>query len=306
MYDSMVVFKRGRHTLKQAPQIGRPDFPLRVQRLTGAAREAPKGHVPYEPGMSQTDTSSTQQSAPLPRKPLDGPAYRDFVADVVRKKFARNYLEVGVRDAKTLAGVDCPAIGVDPNFTITVNPVGRKRVLHLYQMTSDEFFRDHDPRNVLGGAVDVAFLDGLHVFEYLLRDFINTERVCDRNSLILLDDCLPVNIEMTERLHRPELRKDKAIAGWWTGDVWKVVSILRELRPDLKITPVNVRPTGSIMVSNLDPSSTVLYDRYFEILDRYRPIVFTQALYEAYWVANKPMPARAITEDFSLSLFARA
>lgn len=254
--------------------------------------------------MSQTDTPP--QTVPLVRKLLDGPAYRDFIAEVVRKKFARSYLEVGVRDAKTLAGVDCQAIGVDPNFAITVNPVGKKRVLHLYQMTSDEFFRDHDPRAILGAPVDVAFLDGLHMFEYLLRDFINTERACDRNSVILLDDCLPVNIEMTERVHRPELRNDKAIAGWWTGDVWKVVSILRELRPDLRITPVSVRPTGSIMVSNLDPSSTVLYDRYFEILDRYRPIPLTEALYEAYWATNKPIPASAITEDFNLSLFVRA
>jgi hypothetical protein len=256
--------------------------------------------------MSQTDTSSPPQSAPLPRKPLDGPPYRDFVAEIVRKKFARNYLEVGVRDARTLAGIDCPTIGVDPAFTIAVDPVGKKRILHLYQMTSDEFFRDHDPRAIFGAPVDVAFLDGLHVFEYLLRDFINTERVCDRNSVILLDDCLPVNIEMTERVHRPELRQDKPIAGWWTGDVWKVVSILRELRPDLRITPVNVRPTGSIMVSNLDPSSTVLYDRYFEILDRYRPIFFTEGLYEAYWATNKPVAASAITENFNLSLFARA
>lgn len=255
--------------------------------------------------MSQTETPLAPQAAPPPRKPLNGPPYRDFIADVVRKKFARNYLEVGVREGKTVAGVDCPTIGVDPNFTLSVNPVARKRVLHLYQMTSDEFFRDYDPRAIFGAPVDVAFLDGLHVFEYLLRDFINTERACDRNSLIFLDDCLPVNIEMTERVHRKELRKDQGIAGWWTGDVWKVVNILRELRPDLRITPVDVRPTGSIMVSNLDPTSTVLQDRYFDIVERYRPIFFTENLFEAYWAANRPVPASAITEDFNLSLYAR-
>jgi hypothetical protein len=256
-----------------------------------------------------TDTqplpSAADQPPAPPRKPLVGPPYRQFVAELVQKKFARNYLEVGVRDGSTLAGVSCPTIGVDPEFVIKGNPVGAKRVLHLYQMTSDEFFRDHDPRGVFGQPVDVAFLDGLHVFEYLLRDFINTERVCDRNSLILLDDCLPVNIEMTERQHRPELRKDQGIAGWWTGDVWKVVSILRELRPDLRITPVDVRPTGSIMISNLDPASTVLYDNYFDIIDRYRPIFFTPNLFEAYWAANKPTPAKAITDYFNLSLYVR-
>jgi len=254
---------------------------------------------------SQPMPAAAETPPAPPRKPLVGPPYRQFIADLVQKKAARNYLEVGVRDGLTLAGVSCPAIGVDPAFVINGNPVGAKRVLHLYQMTSDEFFRDHDPRAVFGQPVDVAFLDGLHVFEYLLRDFINTERCCDRNSLILLDDCLPVNIEMTEREHRRELRKDQAIAGWWTGDVWKVVSILRELRPDLRITPVDVRPTGSIMISNLDPSSTLLYDNYFDIIGRYRPIYFTPELYEAYWATNKPVPAAKITDYFNLSLYAR-
>jgi hypothetical protein len=261
--------------------------------------------------MSDATANTSAQSqapspaAPPPRKVLIGPTYRQFIVELLKKKNARNYLEVGVRAGETIAEATCPTIGVDPNFVIDRNPVGPKRVLHLYQMTSDEFFRDHDPRAVFGGTVDVAFLDGLHVFEYLLRDFINTERVCDRNSLILLDDCLPVNMEMTEREHRRELRVDKSIAGWWTGDVWKVVSILRELRPDLRITPVDVRPTGSIMISNLDPTSTVLYDRYFEILDKYLPIALTPAVFEAYWKTNRPVSSEAITGYFNLSLFAR-
>lgn len=245
-------------------------------------------------------------AAPPPRKPLVGPPYRDFIADLVKAKNARNYLEVGVRDAVTLANIPCHAIGVDPNFVINRNPMGGgKRVLHLYQMTSDEFFRDHDPRAVFGHPVDVAFLDGLHLFEYLLRDFINTERVCDRNSVILLDDCLPINIEMTERLHRAELRVDKPIAGWWTGDVWKVVAILRDLRPDLRITPIDVRPTGSVMITNLDPGSTVLYDRYFEIIDRYHPMPLTSEVFEAYWATNKPVTTTSVLDNFGLSLLAR-
>jgi hypothetical protein len=153
--------------------------------------------------------------------------------------------------------------------------------------------------------VDVAFLDGMHLFEYLLRDFINVERACDRNSVVMLDDCLPINIEMTERTSRPELRKDRQIAGWWTGDVWKVVSILRELRPDLRITPIDVIPTGSIVVTNLDPTSTVLYDRYFDIVEQHRGVEFTPESFEAYWKTNAPGPATAVTSGFDLSLTIR-
>ncbi|HLZ76887.1 class I SAM-dependent methyltransferase [Phenylobacterium sp.] len=254
---------------------------------------------------TQTDSAAIPAAAAHPRKALQGPPYRDFVKAVTDAKAARNYLEVGVHNGSTLALIEKPAIGVDPNFVFDRNPVGRKRILHLFQMGSDEFFRDYDPRAIFGAPVDVAFLDGMHRFEYLLRDFMNTERVCDRNGVILMDDCLPVNLEMTERLHRPEQRQDKALAGWWTGDVWKVVTILREYRPDLRITPVDVVPTGSIVVSNLDPSSTRLADAYFEIVDRFAAQTLTPKDYEAYWKVNRPTTAAALLNDFGLSLHVR-
>lgn len=251
------------------------------------------------------DAATPVTAAPSQIKVMTGPIYRDFVRAVVQRKGARNYLEVGVHNGSSLAIVDCPAIGVDPAFVFDRNPMGRKRALHLYQMGSDEYFRDHDPRVIFGAPVDVAFLDGMHQFEYLLRDFINTEAVCGPNSLIMMDDCLPVNLEMTERKHRPEARADKSTAGWWTGDVWKVVSILREFRPDLRITPVSVVPTGSIVVSNLDPSSTRLSDAYFEIIDRYAAMQFDAVAFDDYWTVNSPVPASVLLDDFELSLRVR-
>jgi hypothetical protein len=250
------------------------------------------------------DASSANRGLPTERK-LTGPDYRQFIVDVLARKKARNYLEIGVFSGATLANVECPAIGVDPAFVFDRNPVGKKRILHLYQMTSDEFFRDHDPRRIFGGPVDVAFLDGLHHFEYLLRDFMNTERVCDRNSVILLDDCLPVNAEMAERYCRSDARRDKEKAGWWTGDVWKTVSILREYRPDLRIIPVDVNFTGSIVVTNLDPASTLLYERYFEIVDRFRDVELTPQLYNEYWTVNAPRPAAELLRGSDLSLHIR-
>jgi hypothetical protein len=250
------------------------------------------------------DTAAPAAAAP-PRKPLTGPAYRAFIWDILKRKSARNYLEIGVRDGGTIVNAECPSIGVDPNFAFRVNPVGKKRALHLYQMTSDEFFRDYDPKAILGGTVDMAFLDGLHQFEYLLRDFINTERCCSRDSVILLDDCLPRNIEMTERIHREEARADVEVAKWWTGDVWKVVSILRRFRPELRITPVDVQPTGSIVVSNLNPESTLLYERYFEIVDEYADLELTQAVFDAYWEENAPVKVEQVLNGFDFTLFMR-
>jgi hypothetical protein len=230
---------------------------------------------------------------------LRGPSYREFVREVVVRTGAKSYLEIGVHNGSTLAVIDCAAIGVDPQFVFDRNPMGKKPTLHLYQMGSDDFFRAHDPRAIFGRPVDVAFLDGLHLFEYLLRDFINTERVCGPESVILLDDCLPANLEMTEREHRPQLRKDQGIAGWWTGDVWKVVHVLREHRPDLRIVPVDVFPTGSMVITGLDPASTRLQDAYSEIVERYAAMVMDDPMFETHWRVNAPRPASDVAADFS-------
>jgi hypothetical protein len=249
-------------------------------------------------------TEEITMSAPAQtRKLLSGPAYIYYIHELLRRRNARKYMEIGVRAGSCLAGVNCPSIGVDPKLVFDRNPMGGKQVLHLYQMTSDEFFARHDPSRIFGETIDTAFLDGLHQFEYLLRDFINTEKHCGKNSLVLMDDCLPINIEMTERIHAPEKRLDKEIAGWWTGDVWKVVSALREFRPDLRITPVDVRPTGSIGVSNLDPQSTVLEDRYFEIIDRYLAMELTEEVFEDYWRRNAPIKTSDILENFEMSVY---
>ena len=44
------------------------------------------------------------------------------------------------------------------------------------------------------GQVLVAFIDGMHLAEYALRDVINTERYCHAASVIVVDDVLPAMI----------------------------------------------------------------------------------------------------------------
>lgn len=230
-------------------------------------------------------------------RPLTGPPYRNFVQRVSQLKAVRNYLEIGVHNGSTIRLIDCPTIGVDPDFVFKYDPMGKKPLLHLYRQTSDDFFLAHSPRDIFGAGVDLAFLDGLHLFEYLLRDFMNTEAACAPDGLILLDDCLPPNLEMTEREHRPDLRRDQNLKDWWTGDVWKVVCALRQYRPDLRLTAVDVAPTGSIVVGNLDPSSTVLRESYDEILERYLEAPMSPEVFEAYWATNAPVTAEAALQQ---------
>jgi hypothetical protein len=52
----------------------------------------------------------------------------------------------------------------------------------------------------------------------------------------------------------------------WAGDVYKVATVLEQHRPDLTVIPLDTAPTGLLLVVGLDPTSTVLTDRYDAIL----------------------------------------
>lgn len=150
----------------------------------------------------------------------------------------RMYFEIGTHAGESLKMIRGDAVCVDPNFAITTDVLMRRRNTHFFQGTSDEFFADQAAvERLLPTGIDLAFLDGRHLHEVLLRDFINTERFANPRSLFVLHDCLPLNARMAERERRfgDEAEPDE-IRDFWTGDVWKIVPILANNRPDLRIS----------------------------------------------------------------------
>ena len=136
----------------------------------------------------------------------------------------------------------------------------------LFQMTSNEFYAQFEPRAILGHPVDVAFIDGQHLCESVLQDLINTEAVMSEGSIILLHDLLPLNATMAERA-RSSTSEDDEYRTWWTGDAWKVAFVLRRLRPDLEVVFLDCPPTGLVMITRLSPQNRVLADSGQEMLD---------------------------------------
>lgn len=104
----------------------------------------------------------------------------------------------------------------------------------------------------------MAFIDGLHEFEQCLRDFMNVETWCGPASVVLLHDRCPST----------NGRNDGRETGFWTGDVWKTVQVLRCYRPDLDIFTIAAEPGGLTVITGLDPSSRVLHDVYDEAVKR--------------------------------------
>ena len=48
----------------------------------------------------------------------------------------------------------------------------------------------------------------------------------------------------------------------WAGDTWKALWILQRYRPDLRIFAFDAPPSGLVVVTGLDPPSTLLRQRY--------------------------------------------
>jgi hypothetical protein len=120
-----------------------------------------------------------------------------------------------------------------------------------------DFFARFNPTTLLGEPLELAFLDGMHRCEYLLRDFLNTERHCRPNSVIALHDCLPLEAPMADRSPNAAAI-DPLRQGMWTGDVWRTALLLKRRRPDLRMVVLDAAPTGLVLITNLDPQNNML------------------------------------------------
>ncbi|HET7757903.1 MAG TPA: class I SAM-dependent methyltransferase [Steroidobacteraceae bacterium] len=196
----------------------------------------------------------------MSRLELPGEDYFRVLGRIHRYLKPRTYLEIGVSRGRSLEQVlpGTRVLGVDPAPRLARAPGANVRI---FSLTSDEFFARHDVRAELGGApVALAFIDGLHRFEYALRDFINIERCCAPDSVILMHDCYPLD----ERTARRE-----QVTGFWSGDIWRLQLLLREQRPDLTVRTIATPPTGLGMVLNPDPGSRSLGERLDELTREY-------------------------------------
>src|SRR5271157_2541021 len=175
----------------------------------------------------------------------------------------RTYVEVGIGNGKSfqLVSAKTLCIGIDPEADITY-PINASS--KLFKMTSDEFFNDHNLTDILDGRpVELAFIDGMHLFEYALRDFINLEKYCRKDSCILVHDTLPIDGITSSRERKTRV---------WTGDVWKLIPCLKKYRPDLNIRTIDVKPSGLSIITDLDPGSNALSQNMARICEEYIPL----------------------------------
>ena len=119
----------------------------------------------------------------------------EIVQKIIRLKNYNSYLEIGTFKDELFNSIECnKKIGVDPVFG------GNTR------MTSDEFFKNNKDQ------FDLIFIDGLHHYNQVKKDIINSVEVLKDGGIILMHDCLPRDYYYQAV---PRCQYD------WNGDTWK-------------------------------------------------------------------------------------
>ena len=182
--------------------------------------------------------------------------YLDVLRELHEILQPRLYLEIGVRKGSSLGLCRSRAVAIDPDphpdFQLG-SPEAR-----LFRCTRDDFFL-FNGKDALGEAAQLAFIDGMHLAEFVLRDFMNVERCMSVDGVIVIDDVLPN--------HPVQARRERG-SQVWTGDVWRFAERLAELRPKLRLTWLDADPSGLLIISRLNPAYSSLWSRYNKIARR--------------------------------------
>ncbi len=136
-----------------------------------------------------------------------------------------SYLEIGVNQGHTFQNVKAKTkVAVDPDFLFDLNEASLKDPsAEFIVATSDIFFEE-----IMGDRkkFDVIFIDGLHTFDQVLRDILNSISCLNEGGVIVVDDVIPSDYAASvgDIPTMAEIRKAIGSPTFdWMGDVFKAV-----------------------------------------------------------------------------------
>ena len=126
----------------------------------------------------------------------------DLIKYLINKYEYSDYLEIGCDQDQLFSKVSIRnKTGVDP-----VNGGNVRK-------TSDEFFRGNKNK------FDIIFIDGLHTYNQVKKDILNSINCLKDEGIVLVHDCMPDSLS---KQAVPRYRMS------WNGDVWKAIVDLRQ------------------------------------------------------------------------------
>lgn len=161
----------------------------------------------------------------------------ELINTLIRIRGYRDYLEIGVKGGEAFLAVEAPRrTGVDPDLRRLkprLQPGLRGKAsrwvrrplrqpwrfedaeLRLFELASDAYFASCQEE------YDLVFIDGLHQFDQVLRDYRNAQGLLRPGGCVVFHDCNPLTARSAER----ERGAGNVV---WNGDTWKAIYYLRE------------------------------------------------------------------------------
>ena len=181
----------------------------------------------------------------------------DLIEYLINKYKYSDYLEIGCDQDQLFSRINIEnKIGVDPVSGGNV------------RKNSDDFFLENKVK------FDLVFIDGLHIYEQVKKDIINSLKCLNENGIILVHDCMPDSLSK-QAVPRYKMK--------WNGDVWKAIVDLRQ-REDLDIFTCEIdqgigiitkRKNSSILKLNKPAKNLKFKDYYYNYKEYLRIIKLT-------------------------------
>jgi hypothetical protein len=178
----------------------------------------------------------------------------DLLEYLIKKNNYKNYLEIGCDQNQLFSKVIIDnKIGVDPVSGGNI------------RKTSDEFFKENNDK------FDIVFIDGLHTYEQVKKDILNSVNCLNENGIILVHDCMPDSLGK-QAVPRYKMQ--------WNGDVWKAIVDLRQ-KEDLDIYTCEMdqgigiitKKKNSSLLSLNKPIHKIKFKDYFDNYKEYMRVI---------------------------------
>ena len=179
----------------------------------------------------------------------------DLIQYLIDKYSFKKYLEIGCDDDASFSKIKIEKkIGVDPFSGGTIRD------------TSDNFFKNNKD------FFDIIFIDGLHIYDQVIKDINNSLKFLNKDGFILIHDCLP-----RTKAHQaiPRYR------GSWNGDVWKAIVEMRTKKDvetytckiDYGIGVIQKKDNTDILNLDTQNFSRLKFEEYFKNNSKFMRIV---------------------------------
>ena len=178
----------------------------------------------------------------------------DMIEYLIKKNDYKKYLEIGCDQNQLFSRINIQnKVGVDPASGGNVRE------------TSDNFFEKNKD------MFDIIFIDGLHIYEQVKKDILNSIKYLNDEGVILIHDCLPDSMAK-QAVPRYKLQ--------WNGDVWKAIVDLRR-NTDLEIFTCEIDQGIGIIKKNKNtsilkidkPIEKLKFKDYYENYKNYMRII---------------------------------